>query len=95
MNMISNTEQMKIIDSFVTDLEKSLGVAQERMSFEGTRDLEPPPEAGNLSIQEYMKNASRDSFFYDDYHNFDQFRQDYLDKFGRTPYVSPPVRWQW
>lgn len=86
---------MKIIDSFVTDLEKSIGVVHERTSFEGTWDLEPPPEAGDLSLQEYMKDASRDSFFYDDYHNLDQFRLDYLDKFERAPYVSPPVRSQW
>jgi hypothetical protein len=41
------------------------------------------------------EKAGRNSFFYDDYHNFDKFREDYQRVFKKTPYVSPPVRWQW
>jgi hypothetical protein len=42
-----------------------------------------------------MKDVSRDSFFYEDYDNFEALRKDYRDKFERDAYVSPPVRWQW
>ncbi|KAF2205659.1 amidase signature enzyme [Delitschia confertaspora ATCC 74209] len=95
MRVIKNEEQIRIIDSFVTDLEIFLGVSSERISFDESWDSVPPPEAGGLRLQEYMKDASRDSFFYEDYHNFGLFRQEYHDKFGKAPYISPPVRWQW
>ncbi|KAI9689074.1 MAG: hypothetical protein M1822_000811 [Bathelium mastoideum] len=95
ISVISNKEQVKIIDKFVTDLEASLGVSREVISFDDLWSHRPPKEAEGQSLQEYMKGVARNSFFYDDYHNFNQFRADYKRKFKEDPYVSPPVRWQW
>ncbi|PMD16757.1 amidase signature enzyme [Hyaloscypha hepaticicola] len=86
MSFITNKDQLKIIDNFVADLEKSLGVKQKRVSFNEVWDSDRPEEA---------KGETRNSFFHDDYHNFDEFREDYQKAFKKTPYVSPPVRWQW
>lgn len=95
MKIIGNQQQLKLIDEFVTDLEDSLGVKHERVSFDEAWESNPPSEANGESLEEYMKDASRDSFFYVDYHNFDPFREDYKQKYGRDAYISPPVRWQW
>lgn len=32
---------------------------------------------------------------YDYYHGFDQFRNDYQQKFGKEAYVGPVVRFRW
>ncbi|KIN00679.1 hypothetical protein OIDMADRAFT_124456, partial [Oidiodendron maius Zn] len=95
MSLISNADQLKLIDQFAADLESSLGVTLQKISFDDLWDADPPREAGATSLQQYMKDASRNSFFYDDYHNFDNFREDYQREFSKAPYVSPPVRWQW
>ena len=111
MSLITNKDQLKIIDNSVADLEKSLGVKHKRVSFNEVWDSDRPEEVKGESLQEYMKDvsrffrekntcltnekASRNSFFHDDYHNFDKFREDYQRAFKKIPYVSPPVRWQW
>jgi hypothetical protein len=95
MKLIGNKDQLSLIDIFVADLEMSLNVPPAKVSFEEAWTTSPPPEAHGQSMKEYMKDASRDSFFYADYHNFATFRHDYESKFNKTPYISPPVRWQW
>ncbi|KAK4222507.1 amidase signature domain-containing protein [Podospora fimiseda] len=86
---------LDLIDEFVNDLESSLGVTHEKVSFNELWNSTTPEAAKGLSLQEFMRDASRNSFFHDDYHSFDKFRADYFAKFGKQPYVSPPVRWQW
>ncbi|KAL8899858.1 MAG: hypothetical protein Q9207_005985 [Kuettlingeria erythrocarpa] len=95
MSLITNKDQLSLIERFVADLESTMGIKHEEVSLTSLWDISPPAEAGGQSLDEYMKSACRDSFFQDDYQNFSFFRQDYQEKFSRTPYVSPPVRWQW
>ena len=95
MALITNSDQIKVIDDFVADLEVSLGVKHRKVSFEAVWATSPPQEARGEDFHEYMKDACRDSFFHDDYHNFDQFRAEYYEKYSKAPYVSPPVRRQW
>ncbi|KAF2230781.1 amidase signature enzyme [Viridothelium virens] len=95
MSEIANADQMTMVDRFVADLELSLGVQQDKISIERLWNSHQPPEAQRSSFQEYMHLACRNSFFYDDFHNFEQFRNDYRLKFSKEPYVSPRVRWQW
>lgn len=113
MSLITNQTQLGLIDEFASDLEKSLGVKHEKVSFEELWSSHPPVKAGDMSLQEFMKDVSemtkamlpmlqltwaevcRNSFFHDDYHSLDAFRSDYDKRFGKQPYVSPPVRWQW
>ena len=58
MPLITNRDQTKIIDSFVADLESSLGVKHRRVSFDSLWNESPPPEAGGQGLQEYMKDVS-------------------------------------
>lgn len=95
MQTIGNDRQLELIHAFVVDLEKTFKVQHERVSFEELWKSNPPSQAEGATLLNYMRDVSRDSFFYEDYHNFDSFRKDYKDKFGKDPYISPPVRWQW
>ena len=49
---------MEIIDSFVADLESSLGVKHRRTSFDSLWHESQPPEADGQGLQEYMKDVS-------------------------------------
>lgn len=95
MNMISNKQQIELLKAFVKDLESIFEVEHQAISFEEAWGKAPPEQANGESLSDYMKDVSRDSFFYEDYHNFDAFRKDYREKFGRNAYISAPVRWQW
>ena len=39
--------------------------------------------------------APTHAFFYDLYHDFDKFREDFDAKYNKAPYVSPMLRWRW
>jgi len=58
MSLITNEDQLKIIDDFTADLEKSLGVKHKKISFNEVWDSDPPKEAKGESLQEYMKDVS-------------------------------------
>ncbi|KAG6366059.1 hypothetical protein INS49_000235 [Diaporthe citri] len=94
MSTITNKAQLAIIDDFVHDLETSLGIKHETVSFNELWSNCPPKAAGGMSLEGYMKDVCRNSFFFDDYHNFESFRDEYTQRYGKQPYVSPPVRWQ-
>ncbi|KAI8940908.1 hypothetical protein NX059_002166 [Plenodomus lindquistii] len=87
--------QMALIDAFVENLEDSLHIKHQKLSFEEVWAADPPHEADGATLTEYMKDASRDSFFYADYQNFASFRHEYRAEFGKDAYLSPPVKWQW
>ncbi|KAF2502329.1 amidase signature enzyme [Lophium mytilinum] len=90
-----NPAQRKLAQDFVGDLESFLGIQQEAVSFADEWSRAPPQEAASESQSDFMKDATKDAFWYDDYHALDSFRTDYQSKFNKQPYVSPPVRAQW
>lgn len=59
MPLITNRDQTRIIDSFVADLESSLGVKHRRVSFDSLWKESPPPEAYGQGLQEYMRDVSQ------------------------------------
>ncbi|RMZ90247.1 hypothetical protein DV736_g2527, partial [Chaetothyriales sp. CBS 134916] len=95
LHAVTNSEQRDHINKFVSDLESVMNVRHMVISFAEAWDQHPPQEAGQQDLDTYMRTACRDSFFYDDYHNLDCFRDDYKRKFSKAPYVSLPVRFQW
>ncbi|KIX10283.1 uncharacterized protein Z518_01365 [Rhinocladiella mackenziei CBS 650.93] len=95
LNVIANRAQLEVIEKFVKDLEQSLGVQRQNVSFDESWDSSPPVEAEGQVLSDFMKHACRNSFFHDDYHSLDSFREDYSEKYSKMPYVSPPVRKQW
>lgn len=58
MATITNDDQLRIVDAFVKDLEVSLGVQSQEISFETLWNETPPTEAGGQNLSEYMKNVS-------------------------------------
>jgi hypothetical protein len=58
MSLISNKAQIAVIDAFAKDLESSLGVVQERISFKELWESTAPKEANSLSLDEYMEGVS-------------------------------------
>jgi hypothetical protein len=57
MSFITNMEQLKIIENFVADLEKSMRV--NTTEFPSTELWIPTHQAKGESLQEYMKDVSR------------------------------------
>jgi hypothetical protein len=55
--LISNDEQLKIINSFVTDMEESLHIKHERISFEQVWNSAPPADVDGETLQNYMKDV--------------------------------------
>lgn len=92
---IPNTEQMQLIDSFIADMEATFGIKTEKVSIADTWKAFPPNEAGNHTIQEYLKDVGINTFVYDAYHTMDSFRAEYHKKFGREPYINPVTRFRW
>ncbi|KAH1434619.1 hypothetical protein KXW29_008062 [Aspergillus fumigatus] len=92
---IPNTEQMQLIDSFIADMEATFGIKTEKVSIADTWKASPPNEAGNHTIQEYLKDVGINTFVYDAYHTMDSFRAEYHKKFGREPYINPVTRFRW
>lgn len=95
VSMVNNRDQLGLIENFTSDLEASFGVVRRTISFEALWSSSPPAKANCQSLKEYMKYACRNSFFHDDYHSFGKFREHCFRRYSKTPYVSPPVRWQW
>jgi hypothetical protein len=57
MSLITNKDQLKVIDEFTVDLEKSLGVEHQRVSLNDLWQANPPEEAEGESLQEYMRDV--------------------------------------
>jgi len=55
---VPNTHQQKNIDQFLVDLEMSLEIKHEKVSFNDVWRQSPPPEANGLDLEEFMKNVS-------------------------------------
>ncbi|OCL12401.1 amidase signature enzyme [Glonium stellatum] len=90
-----NPAQESLAKAFTSELEAFLGLHRKDISFAAEWATSPPEEAGLESLDDFTKKASRDSFWYDDYHAFDKFREDCWKKYQKSPYISPPVRVQW
>jgi hypothetical protein len=58
MSLITNKDQLKLIDQFSAGLESSLGVTLEKVSYNDLWDSDPPSEADGASLQHYMKDVS-------------------------------------
>ncbi|MCJ1384206.1 hypothetical protein MMC17_007322 [Xylographa soralifera] len=88
-------EQKRLVDGFVRDLESALGVERTVLSLSRVWETTAPENLAKQGLQEYMQNAPTHAFFYDLYHNFDKFREDFDAKYNKAPYVSPMLRWRW
>ncbi|PQE16360.1 hypothetical protein CJF32_00006229 [Rutstroemia sp. NJR-2017a WRK4] len=78
--------QKQLVLKLVEDLEKHLGVEAQRISISDVWKQQPPKAAAGDSLHEYLREVGASIFLYEDYHSTAGFRDDYLKKFGRTPF---------
>ncbi|KAJ3580057.1 hypothetical protein NPX13_g506 [Xylaria arbuscula] len=92
---MANDEQQRLVERFVSDLKSYLGVKVTRMSIAERWKNCPPAEAAGKTIQEFIDKAAYNPFYYDGYHEYSAFREEYENKFGKLVYVGPYMRWKW
>ncbi|KAJ5707141.1 hypothetical protein N7488_006942 [Penicillium malachiteum] len=92
---VQNDAQINLTNGFISDVETALGVETEKISVADTWQASPPQGVTDVSIHEYLKDVGVNKFVYDVYHTMDDFRDNYHEKFGLDPYVSPTTRFRW
>ncbi|KAI1129070.1 putative amidase [Nemania abortiva] len=90
-----DAEQQAMTEAFISIVEKFLGVERAPISITDTWASNPPKEAGTKTLQEFLEMSAVWPMYYDTYHTFDNFRQDYLAKYGKPPFVGPYMRKRW
>ena len=93
--MTEDTAQGQVILDFVQDLESHLGVKAERVSMSDRWDQSPPREASGQRLHDFLAKVGKDTFLYASYHSAASFREGYVERFGKKPFVNPFVQWRW
>ncbi|KAI9717361.1 MAG: hypothetical protein M1828_007249 [Chrysothrix sp. TS-e1954] len=91
----SNAAQMRLIEDFTSDMESATAVKRINISLAQLWASEPPVEARSESLEQYLDKAGWEPIFFDQYHNLDNFREDYHKQYHRAPYVTRYNRWKW
>ncbi|KAI9670069.1 MAG: hypothetical protein M1817_004549, partial [Caeruleum heppii] len=91
----SDPTQQAMVDQYVAALETYLGTKCTKFSLIDRWAQCPPHEAGGKAIKEYLSNSGFGTMSYEAYHQFDDFRRDYRDRFRKEPYVGPIIRFRW
>ncbi|KID83955.1 hypothetical protein MGU_08827 [Metarhizium guizhouense ARSEF 977] len=73
---MANSKQQALVDRFVGDLEAYLGIKATKMSIADQWRQCPPDEANGKTTEEFLDNAAYNPFYYNGYHEFDDFRKD-------------------
>ncbi|KAH7302922.1 hypothetical protein B0I35DRAFT_455416 [Stachybotrys elegans] len=92
---MENPEQQALVERFIGDLESAIGIKATKISISERWRVSPPQEAGGRSIQEFLDKVAYNPFYYDGYHEYDAFRKQYKETFGKPVYVGPYMRWKW
>ena len=90
-----NKEQMRCIDSFVSDLESFLGIKASRISIAERWEHTKPEDANGQSVQEYLRDAIVQTFYHEFYNSTEGFRAQYQQKHHKSPYINSFTRWRW
>jgi len=91
---IIDPAQTKLARGFVAAIEAVLGISSRDVSFSEAWNENPPAEAAGQSLSDYIDDSTK-AQCYDAYHNCDDFRDRYRERYGHEPYVSPPNRGMW
>ncbi|KAL8938545.1 MAG: hypothetical protein Q9216_003831 [Gyalolechia sp. 2 TL-2023] len=79
---------------FAQEIAAALELPFEKVSLNEVWRVCPPDDAGHRSLEDYMMKATQD-MWYDDYHAFDDFRDEHWAKYQKAPYLTPPTRAAW
>ncbi|KAM0495654.1 hypothetical protein ACHAP8_007921 [Fusarium lateritium] len=88
--------QKAAIDKFVSILQDLLDTKANYIDISKSWEESPPSEASKDGMQAYMSQAPFRSWCYDYYHAFDEFRDEYQQKFHKEPFVetTPQSFWE-
>lgn len=89
-----NANQQAMTDAFVQKLEEHLGVTATKISVLEEWKQTAPTDIRD-SLIDYLGMSAFAVNGYFGYHNFDAFRHDYQELFGKKPYVSPSHTARW
>ncbi|KAK1961465.1 amidase [Colletotrichum sublineola] len=90
-----NPQQSLLIENFVTGLESALGIKRVPLSIAELWRREVPDGEEYDDVAAYLETAGIYPFYYDQYHNLADFRNEYQEKFGKPPFVHRALHWQW
>ncbi|KAI4091318.1 MAG: hypothetical protein LQ344_004177 [Seirophora lacunosa] len=91
----ANEDQQSLLDDYVCVLENYLKTTRTQFSLvERWADC-PPEAAEGKSLKDYLGNSICQHYYYDAYHEYDGFWQDYRREYEKEPYVGPLVRFGW
>ncbi|RTE69888.1 hypothetical protein BHE90_015724 [Fusarium euwallaceae] len=94
MTSVDETQQ-KALDGFVTTLEDLLGVEAQSIDIGAIWTENPPDKASDEDMQAYMRHAPFQSWCYEYYHAFDEFRHSYRKKTQKEPYAESTPQFFW
>ncbi|PGH08850.1 hypothetical protein AJ79_05854 [Helicocarpus griseus UAMH5409] len=92
---IVDHDQCKLAQQFIKDIELYLGLKQSEISFEEAWSESPPFGAAGLLLPDYINPQAMTALAYDAYHNRDDFRERYWNKFHANPYTTRPNQEVW
>ncbi|KAI4220314.1 MAG: hypothetical protein L6R36_007711, partial [Xanthoria steineri] len=92
---VANDEQQILLENYICVLESHLKAPRIEFSLVELWARRPPREAEGKSLHEYLGNSIYHQYYYDAYHQYDGFRKDYRDTYGREAYAGPLVRYRW
>ncbi|KAI4264251.1 MAG: hypothetical protein L6R42_000633, partial [Xanthoria sp. 1 TBL-2021] len=79
---------------FADEIASTLQLPSSSFSLYDVWGKQPPEDAGQQSLEDYMIKATQD-MWYNDYHAFDHFRDKYWADYHRALYITPPTRAAW
>ncbi|KAF4120638.1 Asp-tRNAAsn/Glu-tRNAGln amidotransferase A subunit or related amidase [Geosmithia morbida] len=88
-------DQLHLIRTFVGVLESFLDITAEKTTLEALWAKEPPHNAGLQSLKQFLNQAPLQCFYCDYAATYQDFLEDYRDRFHREPYVEATVRHLW
>ncbi|KAK3297432.1 amidase signature domain-containing protein, partial [Chaetomium fimeti] len=88
---MKNEGQQKMVSQFLDTVKQRLGCDVLHLSFEDHWSKTGPEDLRSITLQEYLGMPN----YYDGYHTYDKFRNDFQAKFGYPPYTSPFMTRRW
>ncbi|PWY85828.1 amidase signature enzyme [Aspergillus sclerotioniger CBS 115572] len=88
-----NSEQSRVTEDFLAQITSATGGSFRPISIHDDWRNTAPVEEKDL--RQYLYNLTQHGWFYSAYKSFEQFRNDYIEKHGYSPFVTEVVRWYW
>ncbi|KAI0103174.1 amidase signature domain-containing protein [Nemania sp. FL0031] len=92
---LEDLDQQRLNEQFLQDLENFTKIQRSMFSMSNEWSRTCPEEYRGITLEELLATTSEQINKYDNVHNFDEFRSEYKNRFGKTAYVSPAHTQRW